>query len=155
MWIKAKLVLLHQILPFEMQELPWVQYFHAASTKMKETERSGTNLHNVLQSSERIVLIWTHYKKRNSTIWHSKRKINKKKNPYLLTGTFWNAVHPGNTSSHYLFKQKQKISGWKQDLPNAEHLRYQIKNYAWIKILESLGKNYLILVRFLHEVTKV
>lgn len=80
---------------------------------MKETEKSGTNLRNVLQSSERIVLILTHYKKRNSIIWHSKRKINReKKNLYLLTGTFWNAVHPGNMNSHYLFKQKQKISDW-------------------------------------------
>lgn len=62
-----------------MQELPWLQYFCPMSTEVKETEKSGTNLRNVLQSSERIVLILTHYKKRNSIIWHSKRKINREK----------------------------------------------------------------------------
>lgn len=74
-----KFVLLHPVLPFEMQELPWLQYFCPMSTEVKETEKSGTNLRNVLQSSERIVLILTHYKKRNSIIWHSKRKINREK----------------------------------------------------------------------------
>ena len=156
MWIKVKLVLLHQILSLKMQELLWLQYFCHVSTEAKETERSGTNLCNVLQSLERIVLILTHYKKRNSTIWHSKRKINRKKICIFLqahSGTryilaIW--IH-----TIYLSKSKRSLTGWEQDLPNAEQLRHPIKNDAWIKILESLGKNDLILVRLWHEVTRV
>lgn len=155
-WTEVKLVLLHQILPFEMGELPWLQYFCPVSTEVRETERSGTNLRNVLQSLERTVLIWTYYKKRNCMIWHSKGKINRKKScisSQARSGTRY--ILEIRIHTVYLSKRKRFLTGWEQNLPHAEQLRYQIKNDAWIKILESLGKNDLILVRLWHEVTRV
>lgn len=151
-----KLVLLHQILPFEMRELPWLQYFCPVGTELKEAERSGTNLRNVLQSLERTVSILTYYKKRNSTIWRSKRKTNRK-NICIFLQAHSGTRHILEIWIHtiYLSKCKRFLTGWEQNLPNAEQLRYQIKNDAWIKILESVGKNDLILVRLWHEVTRV
>lgn len=130
-----------------MQEFPSLQYFCPVSTEVKESERSGNNLRNVLQSSEITVLILTRYKKRNSTVWHSKRKTSRKRYLYLLTGPS-GTPHILEIGIHtiYLSESKGSLTGWGQDLPNVEQLRYPIKNDAWIKILESLGKNDLILV---------
>jgi len=133
----VKLVLLHQILPFEKRELPWLQYFSLVSTEVKETERRGTNLRNVLQSSERIVLILTHYKERNSVIWHSERKINRKNICIFLqahSGTQY--ILEIRIHTVYLSKSQRSLTGWEQNLPNAERLRwYPTKTGAGINIL--------------------
>lgn len=48
---------------------------------------------------------------------------------------------------HTIYLSERSLTGLEQDLPNVEQLKYQIKNDAWIKILESLGRNDLILMR--------
>lgn len=112
------------------------------------TERRGPNLGNALQSLERIIFILTHYKKRNPRIWHRERKINRK-NICIFLQAHSGTWHILEILIHtiYLSKSKRFLTGWGRNFPNAEQLRYPIKNGARIKILESLGKNDFILVR--------
>lgn len=101
------------ILPFEMQGLPWLQYFCPVSTERKETERNGTNLSNVLQSLKRIVL--THSEKRNSTIWHSKRKINRK-SPCIFLQAHSGTQYILEIGIHTIYLSERSLTGLEQDL---------------------------------------
>lgn len=80
---------------------------------MKETEISGTNLCNVLQSSERIVL--THSEKRNSTIWHSKRKINRKK-IYIFLQAHSGTQYILEIGIHTIYLSERPLTRLEQDL---------------------------------------
>lgn len=104
---------MHPILPFEMQDLPWLQYFCLVSTERMETERSGTSLCNLLQSLERIVL--THSEKRNITIWHSKRKINRK-NLCIFLQAHSGTQYILEIGIHTICLSERSLTGLEQDL---------------------------------------